>query len=478
MTDLTNGALARKGLIDDTYVAAAEALLTQMADSDLETVRLVFPDQHGILRGKTLVAGALASVLAGGLAVPSTLLLKDTSHRTVFPVWEDSNSPMQGASDVLLVPDIPTFRVLPWSPHSAWLICDPVFRDGAPIPFAPRPLLRRSVDRLGAAGLRAVIGLEVEFHVFDRVDPALEHAQTGMPGQPLQTRALNQGYQFLTETRYSESEGLLDMLRRNAQELGLSVRSVEIEMGPSQFEFTFDPGDPLEQADNLVLFRTMVKELCAAKGLHASFMAKPRLENIAANGWHIHQSIVDADTGENLFMPGQDGAMPALAAGWIAGLLTHARASSLLNVPTVNGYKRYQPFQLAPNRVQWGEDNRGAMVRALMVPNDPASRIENRAPESAANPYFTLAAQLICGMDGLEKGLELPPPTTSPYDGPAEALPTSMGEAIEAFGASDLYRQALGSDVVDYLLTLKWAEWERYLGAISEWEQAEYFSLM
>ena len=481
MTDLEQGALAQRGLTTGADRSRAAEVLAAVANSDLETVRILFPDQHGVLRGKTLVAEALPSVFANGLAVASTLLLKDTSHRTVFPVWTPdagiAAAPMQGANDVLLVPDAGTFRRLPHSPHSAWMLCDVVFRDGAPIPFSSRGVLQRAVDRLAAQQLQATIGLEVEFHVFERTDAALEHAQTTMPGTPPQTRGLTQGYQFLTETRYGEAEPILDELRRAAQGIGLRVRSVEIEMGPSQFEFTFEPGDPMEQADNLVMFRTLVKEICAARGLHASFMAKPRLANIAANGWHIHQSLSDPETGENLFSPDGPNELTPQAGGWIAGLLKHARAASLLNVPTVNGYKRYQPYQLAPNRIQWGQDNRGAMVRALLAPGDPASRVENRAPESAANPYFALAAQLVCGMDGISSGLMPPPPTASPYDGPDDPLPGSLIEAIEAFEDSALFRRALGDDFVDYLVRIKRFEWDRYVSALSEWEQAEYFSL-
>ncbi|MFT7594546.1 MAG: glutamine synthetase, partial [Paracoccaceae bacterium] len=358
-----------------------------------------------------------------------------------------------------------------------WIFCDVVYRDGTPIAFSSRAVLQNAIDRLADAGMAATIGLEVEFHVFQRVDPSLNHVDTTMPGTPPETRALAQGYQFLTENRYGEVESVLDDLRRAAQGLGLPVRSVEIEMGPSQFEFTFDPAPAMDHADNLMMFRTMVKQVCATKGLHASFMTKPRLPNIAACGWHIHQSLSDIKTGTSLMIPDTPGALTPQASGWIAGLLTHAAASSLLTVPTVNGYKRYQPYQLAPNRIQWGQDNRGAMIRALMAPGDPASRVENRAPDTTANPYFALAAQLICGLDGIASGLTAPAPTLTPYEGEAEMLPATLAEAMDAFDQSALYRQVLGDETVDYLLQIKRFEWNRYLSAISEWEQAEYFSL-
>ncbi len=465
----------------DERRAATEEVLARVEAGDIETVRVQFVDQHGVLRGKTLVAGAMRSVLARGITVPSTLLLKDTSNRTAFPVWSaDSgihSGPMQGAGDVMLMPDARTFRTLPWAPHSAWILCDVFFKNGAVIPFSSRHVLQKSIDRLAQAGLSACMGLEVEFHVFQRLDPSLAHGDTTMPGRPPETRALTQGWQLLSASRYGEVEELLDHLRRNAQGLGLPVHSVEIEMGPSQFEFTFQPGAPMRQADDLVMFRAMVRELCAARGLHATFMARPRVENGAASGWHIHQSLLDRESGANLFMPPDAGVLTPQASGWIAGLLAHAAESSLLIAPTVNAYKRYKPYQLAPNHIGWGRDNRGAMVRALLEPGDSASRIENRAPESAANPYFAIAAQILSGLAGIRAGRQAPEPTETPYDDDAHALPATLDEAIGHFSGSALYRAALGDEFVDVLTRIKRAEWDRYLAEVSQWEQAEYFAL-
>lgn len=479
-TKLSDGALARRGLLDGEALAAAEDLLARTASSELETVRVVFVDQHGILRGKTIVAGALGSAFSSGMAAPSTLLLKDTSHRTVFPVWGPdagiASGPMQGANDILLVPDATSFRQLPWSPHSAWLFCEPRHRSGDEIPFTPLTVLRRATGRLADRGLSALMGLEVEFHVFEPLEQAREHPDTTMPGRAPRTRALAQGYQYLTETRYGECEALLDTIRRHCQALGLPVRSVEIEMGPSQFEFTFDPAPPMQQAANMAMFRAAVKEICAAQGLLASFMPKPRAANACASGWHIHQSLSGAD-GRNVFAPEAERALTPQAEGWIAGLLDHAAESGLLTGPTVNSYKRFGSYQLAPNRVAWGWDNRGAMVRALMAPGDPASRVENRIADPSANPYYAFAAQIVSGLSGLDAARRAPAPTETPYDDAAAPLPATLGEAIAAFDGSALYRDAFGPETVDYLVTLKRAEWDRYLSVISEWEQDEYLTL-
>ncbi|MEM7751316.1 MAG: glutamine synthetase, partial [Pseudomonadota bacterium] len=246
----------------------------------------------------------------------------------------------------------------------------------------------------------------------------------------------------------------------------------------SQVEFVFDPAGPLEQADAMVLFRSMVKQVCARQGLHATFMCQPKLNACAASGWHLHQSIVETATGQNIFVPRTANALPDLAGNWIAGLLEHAAESCLLTTPTVNGYRRYQPHQLAPNRIQWAHDNRGAMIRALVRSGDDASRIENRVAEPAANPYYAFASQILSGMSGLKRKLVAPEPVEAPYDDEATLLPSDLSSAITAFESGSLYRDAIGETFVDYYAHLKRAEWQRYISTISDWEQREYFSLL
>ncbi|MEM7061223.1 MAG: glutamine synthetase family protein [Pseudomonadota bacterium] len=478
---IRQGNRASQGHYTEQAIAAAAEVIRQVEADELETIRVVFPDQHGILRGKTITQRALASAFTSGIGMPSTLLLKDTAHKTVFPVWDGNVSigdmPLAGAFDVICAPDPMTFRRVPWSPHSAFLISDLIHRTGDRIGFSSRNVLRQAEEQLDASGFQAVFGLEVEFQLFERVDPALGHAQATMPPTPVETRNITQGWQYLTETRYGEAEAILDELRRISEELGLAPRTVEIEMGPSQFEFTFEPSGPMDQADRFALFRTMVKEVSHAHGLHASFMAKPKLPNAAANGWHIHQSLIRKSDNQNAFMPDEDGALTETANRWIAGLLENAAASCLMTTPTVNGYKRFAPHQLAPNRIQWGTDNRGAMVRALLYPGDAASRVENRVADTAANPYFALAAQILSGLDGINRDLQAPVATDTPYHKDAPALPASLIVAIEAFENSHLYSEKLSPDFVAYLSRIKRAEWDRYLMTVSEWEQTEYFNL-
>ena len=147
----------------------------------------------------------------------------------------------------------------------------------------------------------------------------------------------------------------------------------------------------LMPADNMVLFRSAVKQICHRHGYHATFMCRPKLPNVVASGWHLHQSIVSRANGENAFMAKDSGeVLSAFGRGYLGGLLQHARASTVFTTPTINGYKRYRSYSLAPDRAIWGRDNRGVMIRVLGGAGNPATRLENRIGEPAANPYLDL----------------------------------------------------------------------------------------
>ncbi|MGB6436225.1 MAG: glutamine synthetase family protein, partial [Bradyrhizobium sp.] len=281
-----------------------------------------------------------------------------------------------------------------------------------------------------------------------------------------------------TEQRYDQMAPVLDIIRRDILSLGLPLRSVEVEFGPSQCEFTFAPRKGLEPADNMVLFRSAVKQIARRHGYHATFMCRPKLPNVFASGWHLHQSIVSRGSGENAFMATEsDAVLSPLGRHYLAGLLQHARASAVFASPTINGYKRYRAYSLAPDRAIWGRDNRGVMVRMLGAPNDPATRLENRIGEPAANPYLYMASQILAGLDGIDRALEPPPPADTPYETQAPALPKTLREALDALKADTFFREKLGAGFVDYYLHIKNAEIERFQAEVSDWEHREYFEM-
>jgi glutamine synthetase len=472
----------RHGLWSDEQKEAAGRLRKIVEAQKLEVIRLSFPDQHGILRGKTLVASEALASLESGCSITTTMFAKDTSHRTVFPVFTTGGGfgmrEMEGAADVLMVPDPTSFRVLPWASATGWLLCDVYFSDGRPVPFATRNLYKSVLAKLEARGYDFVAGLEVECHIFRLEDARMSPEDAGQPGTPPDVSLLSHGYQYLTEQRYDQMEPVLEIVRRDIVALGLPLRSIEVEFGPSQCEFTFKPGKGLEPADTMVLFRSAVKQICHRHGYHATFMCRPRLPNLFASGWHLHQSIVSRASGENAFMSKDGGELlTAFGRNYLAGLLAHARASTVFTTPTINGYKRYRSYSLAPDRAIWGHDNRGVMIRVLGGAGDPATRLENRIGEPAANPYLYMASQILSGLDGVDRALDPGPSADTPYETKAALLPKTLGEAVSALKDDSFFRKALGAAFVDYYVHIKNAEIERFQAEVSDWEQREYFEM-
>ncbi len=470
----------RAGLWTEDRKAATREAERRIRAGEMSVVRLAFADQHGVLRGKTLVAGEVDAALKNGVGFTTTMLLKDTAHRTVFPVWQPGGGfgmkELEGAADAVMLPDPTTFRALPWAPHSGWMLCDIHFADGRPMPLCTRHIYRSALKTLADRGYDFIAGLEVEFHLFKLEKARLGVADAGQPGEPPDVSLLNQGYQYLTEQRYDEMDPILEILRTNIVDLGLPLRTIEVEFGPSQVEFTFRAGTGMEPADAMVLFRSATKQVAQRHGFHATFMCRPKLANVMSSGWHLHQSLKDRKTGANAFMDGRE-PLSALGTHFMAGLLDHARAAAAFSTPTLNGYKRYRPFSLAPDRATWGRDNRGVMVRLLGGPGDPATHLENRVGEPAANPYLYMASQIVSGLDGLDRKLDPGPSADTPYEAKAPALPRSLAESLAALGNDKALRAGFGDFFVDYYLKLKQAEIDRFDLEVSDWEQREYFSL-
>jgi glutamine synthetase len=470
--------IARHDLWSAEQRRAADEVQRRIEADRIEVVRLSFPDLHGILRGKALLAAAMPGAMRDGCTVTSTLLLKDTSHRTVVPVFSAGaglgRPELQGGGDIVMVPDPTTFRVLPWLQSTGWMLCDLYFADGSPVPHATRHLFRRTLEKL-PRGQSFVTGLEVEFHVMRLVDANLALDDGGQPGTPPTVELIHHGYQHLTEQRFDRIEPIVDILRRDVLALGLELSSVELEFGPSQVEFVFRAAAGMKPADDMVLFRNAVKQICRRHGYHATFMCRPAFENAMSSGWHLHQSLADAQ-GRNLFAP-EDATtlLSPLGRHYLAGLFDGACEAVAFTTPTINGYKRYRPLSLAPDRVAWARDNRGAMLRVVGGSNPDAARIENRIGEPAANPYLYLASQLATGLAGVAAAKEPPPPADAPYETKAQMLPTSLSAALDALTNGRVLRDAFGAEFIDYYALIKRAEVRRYETSVTDWEMKEYF---
>jgi glutamine synthetase len=487
--------VARHALFTDEQRAAAAALEAEL--DSLDFVRVVFGDPHGVARSKTVTAQTFRTVLRNGMDFSPGPFVFDTGHAVAIDFFAEGGGigvpELTGAGDFLVVPDPLTFRRLPHTSRATgWVIGDEYQRDGSPHPLSSRAVLRRQRDELVAGGLEFVVGLEVEWYLTRYTDGGRpgQVGGFGVQGLPPAVEPVNGGYQFNSDSLLDAVMPVLDPVIDAVNGLDLPLRAIEHESGPGQLEFTFNPMSGLAAADAMLLFRTVTKQVLARTGYHASFMALPGLPGFDPSGWHLHQSLADLASGRNLFAAeaGAEDVLSELGMHYIGGLLAHAPATSLLAVPTVNGYRRMRPeFGLSPDRIAWCTENRGAFLRVLGGPGDPGSHVENRVGEPTANPYLYLAGQLGAGMAGVATGIRPGPRASDPHAPTAGALPATLGEAIAAFADSDCLRDVVGAPLHTALCRLKESEQARYEkwaagrgsmadDGVSEWEQREYFA--
>jgi glutamine synthetase len=470
------------GLWTEERQDAGRAVLARVRDEGLRSLRLSFVDQHGLLRGKTIPAGGLPAAFDGGIRCVSTLLSKDTSGATVFAAFNADGglgvAEMAGAADVVMVPDPTTFHLIPWAEGTARILCDLRFQNGEQVPFCSRGVFRNALDRAAAAGFGYLTGLEIEFHLYHRAEHSPNADGIGRDTHPTPIEPINHGNQLLAEDLGDEVEPAMRRIREVLDRMGIELRSIEVEYGANQLEVTLDPVAGLGSADAVTLLRSTVKQVARRSGYHATFMCRPQVPDGRSSGWHLHQSLLDAGTARNLFVPSAgEGPLSALGEHFVAGQLAHASAACAFANPTINGYKRFQPYSMAPDRIAWARDNRGAMIRLVGSTADGTTHLENRIGESAANPYLYMASQLHSGLEGIEAGLPLGPSADDPYTTEAARLPANLGEAVGALEADLDLTRAMGPRFVPYYVALKRAEIARFERTVTDWEQREYFDL-
>jgi glutamine synthetase len=486
-------------------------------ENQLELVRFVWCDLHGMTRGKTLTASAAIKALDNGVGMVSTAMLKDTSDRTVFKVFEANIATdlpgFEYANTLTLHPIPSTFKILPWAHKTGWVQCQPAFPNGEWVPYDTRYQLTHALNKLSQHGLGMVCGLEIEFHIYKLRDPVhgenLDPDMAAWPGPSPCVSLIHPGFSLLSETCVDMAEEPLRIVQHTAQALGLPLLSLEVEFGPSQVEAVFDATDALTAADNMVLFRSAAKQALRRAGYHATFMCRPPFAHIMSSGWHLHQSLVHLSDGSNAMMRDTTASathtppsnalhsLSAVGAHYLAGLLAHAPAMTALSTPTVNGYGRFQPNALAPQSAVWGRDNRGAMLRVIGQAGDTATRIENRLGEPAANPYLYMASQIHAGLHGIEQQLTPGPSTDSPYtthtsnnnevDDTAALdtthtlthhIPSNLQVAIQALQSDTVMCDGFGEAFVHYYARIKASEYQRFEAAQDrdEFQRREYFA--
>jgi glutamine synthetase len=441
-------------------VEARREALRAIREEGVEFVLLWFTDIEGHLKSFAVTPGEIEGALDDGMGF-------DGSSITGFNAIEES--------DMVAIPDPATLRVMPHrdgETRVARMICDVVTPDGAPYEGDPRYVLRRALERMRALGFDTFnVGPELEYFLFkdDRG-----------------TEPLDEGGYFAMTTMDAASE-LRHETVRALESMGIPVEYVHHEVGPSQHEIDMRFSDALEMADHTVTYRLIVKEIAKKAGHHATFMPKPIFgEN--GSGMHTHQSLF-AD-GRNAFFDADDPRhLSEAGKAFIAGQLHHAREITAVFAQWVNSYKRLVPGYEAPVYVAWSQRNRSALIRIpLYKPgSEQATRAEIRCPDPACNPYLTFAALLHAGLEGIERGYELPEPMeTNLYHLTPEqrrergivSLPETLGEAIDELAASELARKALGPHIFDRYVELKRSEWDEYRVQLTEWELERYLAVL
>jgi glutamine synthetase len=441
-----------------------EEILDRIEELDIEFVRLWFTDILGQLKSFAVGKGELEGALKEGMGF-------DGSSITGFNRIEES--------DMIAMPDPDTFAVLPWRPREkavARMFCDVLVPGGEPYEGDPRYVMRRALARAQAMGFdHYYIGPELEFFYF-------RSGELNGAGPEV----LDKGGYFDLTTLDAASD-----LRRDTvlalEQLGIHVEYTHHEVGPSQHEIDMRFADGLTMADNAMTYRIAVKEIAMKHGVYATFMPKPLFgEN--GSGMHTHQSLFSGG-GNAFFDPDDEYHLSGVAKSFIAGQLKHAREISALFAQWVNSYKRLVPGYEAPVYIAWSRRNRSALIRVPMYHpgKEQATRAELRCPDPSCNPYLTFAAMLHAGLEGIEKGYELPEPMeTNLYNLSAderarlgiEQLPETLGEAIEELAASELVLKALGEHIFTRYVDLKRAEWEDYRVEVTPWELNRYLPIL
>ena len=437
-----------------------DAFRALCTEHNIHTVELAHPDNYGHLRGKRLPVERFFGAGQKGIGIADAIFIFDLHCDLVDNPWISMES---GFLDTILVPDIASGRILTHRPGYALVFSDSYDEEGNPHQMSPRRLLAEQVKRCHDSGVQPFVATEIEFYL------------TTPDWEPIQDYIQ---YSSMTDS-FEVDEVLLDM-RKAIAGAGMEVESANAEYGAGQFEINVGPSDALRTADNTVLLKSIVKQVARQHGLRATFMPKP-WEPESGNGMHIHTSLIGSDGG-NAFAD-SDEQPNELMSQWVAGIMDHAPAMSLINSMTPNGYKRVRPYTFAPTHIHWGLDNRTVMARCMTEKGSSANRVEYRCAGADANPYVAIAAILAAGVDGLERQLTLPAMSTGDLYaecGDCEALPTTMSEAITKFEGSMLTELFGEKFSTTWLELAKWelAKFSEAVGEetdeVSDWERNRY----
>ena len=448
-----------------TGMLTTDQLNELIDDGKIDTVIVAFTDMQGRLVGKRASARLFREEISShGAECCNYLLAVDVEMNTVdgyrISSWE------KGYGDMAMIPDLSTLRLVPWLPGTALVMADLTWLDERPVDPAPREILTKQISRLDKKGLVPYVGTELEFIVFDN-----SYRDAWSKGYVGLTPAsdYNIDYAMLASTRM---EPLLRDIRLSMEGAGLYCEGVKGECNLGQQEIAFRYEDALTTCDNHSIYKNGAKEIADKHGKSLTFMAK--FNEREGNSCHIHISFRGTD-GSAVFADDADTlGMSKMFRHFLAGQLKTMRELTLFFAPNINSYKRFVDGSFAPTAVAWGLDNRTCSLR--VVGHGLGMRVENRVPGGDVNQYLATAALIAGGLYGIEHELELEPMFEgNAYGSDAPRVPTTLREAAELFGKSEIAREAFGADVVEHYLNNARIEVQAYDAAITDWERVRGF---
>ncbi|MCK0149033.1 glutamine synthetase family protein [Marivita sp. S6314] len=427
----------------------------------LDEVECVIADLPGIARGKAVPASKFAR--QDYFHLPDSIFFQ-----TITGGWGEAADEKDGGfieRDMILKPDMTTATAAPWTGDwTLQVIHDAYDRKDKPVPYAPRNVLKRVVQLYRDKGWEPVVAPEMEFFLTARnLDPA--KAIEPMMGRSGRPAAARQAYSM---TAVDEFGPVIDDIYDFAEAQGFEIDGITQEGGAGQLEINLLHGDPVKLADEVFYFKRLIREAALRHDCFATFMAKP-IENEPGSAMHIHHSIMEIETGRNIFSGPQGGETDAFF-HFIGGLQTHMPAAIAVIAPYVNSYRRYVKEHAAPINLEWGRDNRTTGIR-VPLSGPESRRVENRLAGMDCNPYLGIAASLACGYLGLVN--ELRPSKqfkSDAYEGEGD-IPQVLGQALDLFDEADALHEILGPDFCRVYSIVKRAEYEEFLQVISPWER-------
>lgn len=447
-------------------------IMRTIEDNNIEFIRFETPDVNGISRGKLVGREHFERSVEQGLAMVSDLLTWDPQSDVAWVgtgYAEDITF-----SDLVFRPDLSTFRIVPWADSTARVIGDLYFYDGRPALGSSRHIFGHTLDLAEELGYKVRSGHEYEFYVLN--------AETQEP--------IFGGHQIMTTMKHEAHPVLRDIMRHMTN-MGISITTCNTEWGPAQYEINYSPGDGIAGADQAFTWKNGLKEIAEQHELLITLMTKPWIDK-SANGSHFHISLLDAETGDNLFYdPDSDDGLSDLCRWFIGGVLEHAPALTAFMAPTVNCYKRYQPNSYAPDSISWGHENRSVGVR-VKAWRGQATHVENRMACGSSNPYLVSAACLAAGLHGIRKRIQPSDPIeTNAYNlDHLPRIPKRLEDALQALKSDDDLMEFLPEEGITTFIVDKQYEIEKVKSTVSDygssqwesrvddWERAEFMELI